>query len=323
MGVKPSPPDRPCASTGPIDNCRLNMPDISDGDHLHRAGIVPEGFQELPHPLSQDWVPEPGRDLVKRLEDKTPFVESRVGYHEICRGDDLLIEKQEVKIHRARTPSGAPHSTAIALNGEEVPKQTVRIAFRLHQGNPIDEAWLICDAHGLRLVQGGDSHQPAPGKGGETREGLPACGQSITQIGAETDIGLMDCHGAPDPPFQGVRQPPEDSPSPWGGGEKGNRQRADRSPPPYSARTPPLFVTPSIGTGADLGGCWKTLLVHRDRVATGDRGICEASRIWSHLLITGLWQCLSNRPPSACDRPGRFSRLMRLCSVVEQIPLAR
>ena len=197
MGVKPSPPDDPRAPTGVVIEGRSHMADISDRDHCHRAVLVPEGLQELRHALSQDRVPERRRNLVQGLEDKTPFVELRVGDGELCGGDDLLIEEQEIKIHCARTPSGAPHSTQIALDDEETPKQPEGISFRLHQGNPVDEPWLICDAHGLGLVQGGDPNQPAPGKGGETREGLPACGQPITEIGAEADVGVMDSHGAP------------------------------------------------------------------------------------------------------------------------------
>lgn len=197
MEVKPSPPDRPRAPAGANIEGRFHLPDISDRDHLHRAALVPEGLQELRHALSQNRVPERRRDLVKGLEDKMPLVEPRVGYGELCRGDDLLIEEQEVEIHRPRTPSGAPHSTEITLNGEEMPKQPGSVTSRLHQGNSVDETWLICDAHGLGLVQGGDPHQPAPGKGGETRQGLPACGQPITEIGAEADVGVMDSHGAP------------------------------------------------------------------------------------------------------------------------------
>ncbi len=49
--------------------------------------------------------------------------------------------------------------------------------------------------------------------------------------------------------------------------------------------------------------------------------ICEAKRIWGHLLLLRLWERLPNQCRPSARGPGRFNRLMRLCRFAEQSTL--
>jgi hypothetical protein len=51
--------------------------------------------------------------------------------------------------------------------------------------------------------------------------------------------------------------------------------------------------------------------------------ICETKCIWSRYLLLNCEESLPNLVPWLRRGPGRFNRLMRLCSFVEQITLLR
>jgi hypothetical protein len=51
--------------------------------------------------------------------------------------------------------------------------------------------------------------------------------------------------------------------------------------------------------------------------------ICETKCIWSHYLLLDREQSLPDLALSSAQGPDRFNRLMRLCSIVEQVTLPR
>ena len=116
-----------------------------------------------------------------------------MGDFEIGRGEDEIAVEQDVQVEGARAvgEAGGAVTAEVALDGQQLGEQPLRIEFRLQSDDGIDEARLRGKAHrlsGVKRRAGGEAAQGLKAQRGRGERGWRWT-SGAGQVGTHPDVG--------------------------------------------------------------------------------------------------------------------------------------